>query len=335
MRVAYLGNLNPSIPWTTETHVARAWRNNGHEVVELQEGEVAWTDIPRRAEAEGWDLFMWTRTGSLDAAFPHEDKLAGLDALRALGVPSAGFHLDRWWGLNREGQVHDQPFFRCDVVFTADGGHQAEFAAAGVNHVWMPPGVSEAECEPAPPARAFESDVVFVGNWRQGGYHEEWTHRAELVRFLQRTYRRRVKFWPQRQAIRGEQLRRLYASVKVAVGDSCLVPKADGSPMDFYTSDRCPETIGRGALLVHPRVAGIMDGSMYVPGEHFLAWDLGDWSGLKDQIDWALARPGEAQKIREQGRAYVLAHHTYEVRVRELVAYLVEHGWLTEERAAA
>ena len=41
--------------------------------------------------------------------------------LREKGRPIVAFHLDRWWDLNREHQIVDEPYFRCSLVVTADG----------------------------------------------------------------------------------------------------------------------------------------------------------------------------------------------------------------------
>lgn len=320
MHVAYIGNVGPdSAPHSTENHVARALEANGHTVVPVHEQRFRW--VP--PQTTGVDLVLWTHTHGFAPERTHPRQLRFLEAMRAWGIPTVGYHLDRWFDLRREPQLAE-PFFTCDLVCTADGGNQDRFAALGINHVWFPPGVSAGECEPGTYRPELASDVAFVGSWA-GGYHGESGHRAELVEWLRATYGDRCRFWPApgEHAVRGEVLRDLYASVKVLVGDSCLIGTGKNRS---YISDRVPETIGRGGLLAHPYVDGVTDGSLYTAGEHLLCWEAGDWGALRDEIDGALTDDEERARIAKAGREHVLAEHTYERRMVQLVALLVERG---------
>lgn len=328
MRVAYAGNFEPA--HSTENEVAKALEACGHDVIRLQENQAeTWAETAFTVP----DLFLWTRTGwdwpratgwTWEEATERQRKR--LDHLRRLGVPTAGIHLDRWWGLDREGQVDVEPFFRVNLLCTADGGHDEHWAAAGVNHRWLPPAVSEFECGGGTFNRRLASDVAFVGSWR-GGYHAEWTHRPELVGWLRSTYRGRCRFWggPGR-SMRGRALRDLYASTKVNVGDSCLVGGATR-----YWSDRIPETVGRGGFLLHPYVEGIEE--HFTDGVHLRLWPLGDWGELRRLIDYYLAHDDERRTIAAEGRRHVLEHHTYTVRVRQLEGLLVDAGLLNRTAA--
>lgn len=332
MRWAYIGNFAPA--HSTENEIARALEANGHDVTRLQENdEQTWRDLTSASLPGSPEVLMWTRTGwdwKVIAGWSHDEALAvqqaALDNVRRLGVATVGYHLDRWWGLDREGQVAE-PFFHVDMLCTADGGHDPEWAAAGVNHRWFPPAVSHLECDGGEHRREVASPVVFVGSWRPG-YHREWTHRPELIDFLRRHFRGRVRFWPAkgRPAVRGQALRDLYASVRVVVGDSCLVPNADGSPCARYWSDRVPETVGRGAFLLHPWVEGIDE--HFKDGEHLRLWPLGDWSELGSLIEHYLAHDDERRRIAEEGRRHVRENHTYAVRMRQLTDALVTEGLL-------
>lgn len=324
MRIAAVGNYRPES--SSENEWRKALTALGHEVTLWQENERStWLSV---GDADA-DLIVWTRTGwdwsavgwSWEEATDHQRE--ALERWRERGVPSLGLHLDRWIGLDREGQIHDEPFFRVDTLATADGGHQAEFEQAGINHVWFPPGISAEETVPGAPHPDFISEIAFVGSWK-GGYHAEWTHRPALIDFLRSTYGSRVRFFPESGgAIRGPALRDLYASVAVSVGDSCLVPNADGTPAKMYCSDRVSEATGRGAFLIHPRVEGVTDGTLWQEGEHLACWDLWDWDQLKEQIDYYLEHAEERRRIAEAGRAHTIEHHTYTVRLRELLAQVM------------
>lgn len=319
LTIAYIGNFEPE--HSTENHVRQAAERVGHTVVPLQENtRETWAEL-QALERGGSvpDVVLWTRTGwdwPACAGWTWEEatgqQAAAMEHLAALGIPTIGFHLDRWWGLDRTGQIYDEPFFRVDLLCTADGGHVLCWAEADVNHFWLPPGVLLAECEREPRPNFKCEPVIWMGSWQH--YHAEWLpYRRQLIRTVKGRHRNRFGLYPRRQGIRGQGLTDLYATAKVVVGDSCL---AGG--ITHYWSDRIPETLGRGGVLVHPAVVGIE--GHYTPGEHLLTYELDDWDGLLEQIDWALTNPAEADEMRAAGREHVMAHHTYEVRIEQALA---------------
>ncbi len=323
MRVAYIGNVGPgSAPHSTENHVRRALEHNGHQVLPIHEQRFDWSP---GAVPHDVGFVLWTHTHGFAPERTHTRQERFLHAMRVRDVPTVGYHLDRWFDLRRERQL-GEPFFRCSLVCTADGGNQDRFAERGIEHVWFPPGVSAGECEPGTYRPELVSDVAFVGSW-QGGYHQESAHRAELVDWLRQTYEERCRFWPApgEHAVRGEALRDLYASANVLVGDSCLVGTGKNRS---YISDRIPETLGRGGLLVHPYVEGVTDGTLYEDGEHLVTWNPGRWDELAGHLDWLLSDDGARERISKAGREHVLEHHTYEVRMRQLVDLLRERALL-------
>lgn len=319
MKIAFLGNFGPS--HSTESHLSSSFEFLGHTVTRIQEGDTPALDVP--SIVNGHDLFVWVQTYSLAVQGGSiAERFKMLDIIRQYQTPSVGLHLDKWWDLPREDQIATEPWFRQDVVMTADGGNQDRWESVGVNHRWLLPGVYEPEARiTGHRLRHFTSDIAFVGSWR-GGYHPEWPHRQQLVEWLRRNYRSRVKFWPINHAVRGEDLSHLYASARVVVGDSCLV-----GTRGHYHSDRIPETVGRGGFLLHPHVDGVMP-NHYTSGEHLVTWTLGDWSELTTLIDSYLAYPAERQRIQHQGRQHVLANHTYTVRMQQVLTLLAEEGYL-------
>lgn len=334
LTIAYVGNFEPE--HSTENHVRAAAERLGHTVVPLQENTIdAWNHLHLLGAGEHADLVLWTRTGwdwQHMCDISHEQatvmQLDALDHLADVGVPTVGFHLDRWWGLDREAQVFDEPFFRSGMVITAEGGREDEWAVADVNHHWLPPGVLLAECErplgtPEAGRPRRVEDVIWVGSWNR--YHPEWRdYRVELVTRMRRVYRNRFGVYPRgRVAARGAKLTELYGRSKVVVGDSCLA--GDPTPTRYW-SDRIPETLGRGGLLVHPWVEGLEE--WFTPGEHLLTYTLHDFDEFEAQVAWALAHPTEATEIREAGRAHVMKHHTYERRVEQVLVLARADGLL-------
>ena len=256
MRVSYVGNH--SVPYSTESHIAKAWENLGHEVQRIPEQSLEWADLPEMVDGE---LFTWTRTAGFDP--PDLDRQR--TALSAIKIPKVGIHLDRWWGLARETtergprDVDPSPFFtHLDLLYTADGRDNPW----QVRHEWMPPAILSDETEPAPPSKRYNADIAFVGNITDYG-HAEWAdHRKRLHMQLKQWYHNRYQVFPGRgrPAIRGFELRRLYATTKVNIGDSCLA-NCDG----FYWSDRIPETLGRGGFLIHPWTRGLAEAYPMLP----------------------------------------------------------------------
>ena len=320
MNIAYVGNFAP--PHSTENEVRKALDKLGHDVWLCQEGERARFD-ELDARVHEFDVVLWTRTKDLCDRIPVvTQRRLLLDARRA-GVPTVGFHLDRWWGLRehgREDSVWCEPYFRCEHFFSTDGAHDVEFAAAGVNAIWMPPAVSEFECSPGTPRAEWQADVGFLGSVRH--YHGEHPHRQELVAWLRDTYGDRFRQFPGdgQPGIRGADLRDLIASVKVWVGDSCLAPRADGGPMRAYISDRVPEVTGRGGFLMHPWVDGIFDDTCYDDGGEVVTWPMGDWPKLKQLIDYWVDADDARAEVAAAGRKRTLRNHVYTVRMAEVLA---------------
>lgn len=309
---------NHAVSFSTESEIVKALWGLGHEVDRIQEAEVGWAEtVERCSEA---DVFIWISTKGNAQKWDQSEARAAVETLNAV-MPTVALHLDRFWGLQahgRERQIHTEPWFRLRLVCTADGGHQQEWEAAGINHRWMPPAVSIFDCGWGERCEEYRSEVAFVGSWAHYG-HPEWKHRHQLVNWLERHYPGRLKLWPEagQPAVRGEALQNLYASIDVAVGDSCMV-----GDRGHYWSDRVPETLGRGAFLLHPATPGLSE--HFADGEHLVTWTLGDWAELAEKTDWYLAHPDERQKIADAGRAHVMRRHTYTRRMVELIAYLKE-----------
>jgi len=301
VKIGYIGNF--SRPWTTETHLAGSLESLGHQVVRWQENQVQWPRLATQAKTARVQMVLWTRTWST----PNDVAQPALEQLKAVGVPTVSYHLDRFWGLDREYLIHSEGFFRTDLLFTPDDG---PWESAGVEHVWTPPGVYHLECEPvAADRQRWPHDVVFVGSHPYP--HPEWApYRTGVVNHLQSHYGDRFALWPQpRKPIRGADLMQLYASAKVVVGDSCLI----GDPKRYW-SDRVPETLGRGGVLVHPRVAGIEE--WYEDRVDLMLYDVGDCGQMLEQVDLLLDNDDLRYDISVHGRQTVLERDTYRHRMQ-------------------
>lgn len=313
MRIAYIGNYRQ--PWCTEVHTTGSLTELGHSVVRLQEHEVRWRTLPELLDSYSAELLIWTRTWEVDP-----DAGPALDRVRANGIPVGFFHLDRWWGLEREYQVAELPCFQnVDVVFSPDGGSDHRWAEAGIRHVWLPPGVygTEAAQPGAYRPAKWNHRVVFVGSVPYP--HPAWTdYRQALLDEMAATFGNDFTIWPKnREALRGTDLADLYRTAQVVVGDSCLVP-----PVDRYWSDRIPETLGRGGVLLHPEVAGLED--WYQDGVHLRTYPVGRFDLATKIVQELLDDPDQRERLREQGRRLVLDRDTYQHRMAEVVRVLSE-----------
>lgn len=315
MRICYRGNFSAcdrhGVCFNTEAHIAGALRGLGHEVIEVQEDRVGWQDTEQLCD--GAALFLWTCTHGYAHKWDQTEARAAVERLNAK-LPTAAVHLDLFFGLNRASWVDTENWFKVGTVFTADGDHDAEFRAHGVNHHWLPPAVSRDECVLGTPRDEYKSDIAFVGSW-QGGYHPEWQGRRELVSWLKRTYGDRCAFWPKGQAIRGRDLADLYASVKVVVGDSCFAATATN-----YTSDRPFETIGRGGFLIYPEIP-------YVKRELRDVCEFYDprvLDGLGVLINhWTRPEQDERRRtIQKAGMEHVRANHSYHNRMQQMLTVM-------------
>lgn len=311
--IAYVGNFTQ--PFCTERHVEQALAELGYRVLRLQESRLDFRTVPRAVARSRASMLLWTRTWDVN----HRAAFAALAELRSMHIPTASFHLDRWWGLDREYQITSEPFFRTDMVFTADGGREDDWKAAGIEHRWLPPAVSGPDCAPTrPDPAAWPHEVVFVGSHPYP--HKEWApYRTQVIDTARAVAGDRFAVLPgltssgaRNPAIREGRLRQLYATAKIVVGDSCL---AGG--VTHYVSDRIPETLGRGGFLIHPRVEGVTDGGVWTEGEHLACYDLGDFDELARLVAYYLdpARDDERRRIAAAGREFTLAHHTYKHRM--------------------
>lgn len=307
-KVAYIGNFG--VDFSTESHVALSLEALGVEVVRWQEQE-HWAR-PGDRVADDIDFVLWTHTHGYGAEETHDIQMQWLDRLRVQGIPSVGYHLDRWWGLEREHQVYE-PFFLQDIVCTADGGHDTEWQNIDVNHVWMPPAVVHTEVGRGQFRSQFEKEVGFLGSWMNYGHLDAWPWRREMVVAANTRWRSKFRAWPRGgHPIRGQLINDLYASVRVMIGDSCLAGDAH-----HYWSDRVPETLGRGGFLVHPWVEGIEE---QFPIELPIYYTAGDKPSFLAAVERALSIPdNERDEMISQAIEWVRAEHTYLVRMKRLL----------------
>ena len=323
LTIAYLGNhrtepgMQESDRFTSECGISNAIESLGHRCIRLNE---RFTKLPEILTAcREADIFLWTRTGGWLQCNGFEM----LQRIKRIGIPSVAIHLDLFWGLGRENEISYDPYWSVDLAFTADGGNQDKFKAAGVNHFWLNPGVRKDECYLAEPREDLKCDVAFVGSYNYWENHP----RKQLIDWLRETYGPRFRlFGANGDSWRKHALNQLYASAKVTVGDSCFAGKCKN-----YTSDRLPESLGHGAALCWPVIEGITE--EFTEGVHLRLYNAGDYQGLKRTIDDMLAMTDEQRNaMRRAAVAKALQSWTWNHRMQQLLETVAAHEPAIAER---
>lgn len=301
MRVTFYGNFEVS--YCSEVHHAKSLESLGHEVIRLQEPRTPADTI--RGEACASDMFVWIKTHGWET--PGIE--SAIDSIKAAGVPVVSYHLDAYRQIpDRWARYQSDPYMRSlDHFFTVD-----QTLADWLNENttqrghYLPPGVYGPECYISDQPSPFANDVLFVGS---AGYHASYPMRPRLVNWLIDTYGPRFTHLGGGGTIgtvRGDDLNRAYANSKVVVGDSYI---CDPNYPGKYWSDRIPETLGRGGMLLHPWVYGLDE--QFTDGTHLVTYQHGDFDELRQLIDFYTQHGAERELIRHAGHQHAKATATY------------------------
>lgn len=312
MKIAMVGNFTQ--PHCSEVHWSATLEDLGCKVTRIQENTLQHDTLP--AQADKHDIMLWVRT------WPGFVLKEDLDQLKSLNIFTVSLHLDAYVGLKRESGLDTDMFWRTDVVFSADGDPRTAgvFKSKGINHKYLPPGIYKPECVLGTPQDRFKQDIIFIG----GGIHYhpvDWPYRMQLLNHLQATYRERYTKWGYPEpTIRNQDLNDLYASVKIAIGDSLNI----GFNHENYTSDRLFESIGRGAFTIYPRIKGVED--MLIEDKEVVYYDYGNFDELDMKINYYLEHDTEREAIRMAGFERVKKDHTYHNRMQQMLKVLKDDG---------
>lgn len=312
MIITFVGNFYVS--YTSETHHANTLESLGHTVHRLQEGKAIAEQIFVYAEKS--DLLVFIHTHGWQT--PGRTTLAQVfDWLKDKGIPTMTYHLDLWFGLDRQKDLESDSFYRTiGHFFTVDKKMADWFNEnTSVKGHYLQAGVYEPECYIAEKVQQPPHEIAFVGS---RGYHPEWQYRPQLIDWLKETYGQRFAHYGNdgNGVIRGEALNRLYADTKVVVGDTlCL-----NFDYPYYWSDRVYETMGRGGFIIHPYIKGMEE--HFEDGKHLAFYTYGDFDELKEKIDYYLEHDTERETIRMAGFEYIKKNHTYTNRWQTIIKEL-------------
>ena len=309
-KIAFLGNFR--VDFTSESHHAKTLESLGHKVYRLQETEAVAEEILRVAVKS--DLFVWVHTHG----WKTRGKMEMDHVLRRLAdyqIPTITYHLDLWFGLQRQKDLNTFPVYKeIGHFFTVDSQMADWFNKnTKVKGHYLPAGVFDQECYYTP--QKFKHDVIFVGSRK---YHEEWQYRPELISWLERNYRRNFAHYGNGgiKSVRGDELNKLYASTKIVIGDTLCI----GFKYPDYWSDRVYETMGRGGFIIHPYISGME--REFEDKKHLVFYEYGNFKQLKKLIDYYLEHDEEREAIRIAGHELVKQNYTYKNRWQEILKEL-------------
>lgn len=297
--ILYIGDFQAT--YSTERYIAHALKELGYNVVAKQVSEFL---ISNNIEQVIDDLkSLGTILVLFSKAAPMGTPDIFIQKLREAGIPTATWLFDLYFDLPgvdrlRKLQMKICPY-NVDTIFSTDGGHDEKWLELGITHKVLRQGIHEPEAILYD--REKTKDVIFVGG-------DAFFTRGKMLQGLRSKYN--FEWWGQRHnPIRGLPLNELYASSKIAVGDSQAWPK--------YWSNRVYETLGRGGFLLHPATEGLSE--EFTDGVHMVFYERGNEEQLHKLIDYYLKNDKEREKIRKAGFEHVKKHFTYKHRCIELM----------------
>lgn len=90
----------------------------------------------------------------------------------------------------------------------------------------------------------------------------------------------------------------------------------------LYLNDRVPLVLGTGGFLIVDRIEGLSD--VFIEDKHVVYYD--DLADLVAKAKFYVEHQEERDRIAKVGQRFVLKHHTYENRAREILAILAARG---------
>jgi hypothetical protein len=303
-KIVFLGNFEVS--YSSENHHAKSLESLGHTVVKLQEKKAKSHVI--LDQALNSDLFIWVHTHGWETTgrITMDNVLL---QLKQAGVQTITYHLDLWFGLDRQKDLQEDNFYKTIGHFFTVDKLMADWFNENtqVKGHFIPAGVYDKECyiHKDYDSDKFKYDVIFVGSKR---YHHEHKYRSDLIDFLRKTYGNRflhVGGDGDTGTVRGDELNKIYAQSKVAVGDSLNI----NFNYPYYTSDRLFESTGRGGFTIYPRITGLEE--YFEDGNDIVFYEHGNLEDLKTKIDHYLNANLEREQIRFNGHERTKQEHTY------------------------
>lgn len=150
-------------------------------------------------------------------------------------------------------------------------------------------------------------DIAFVGSASEKLYNQ----RRAILRAIRAHFSGRAKITLNAKVYL-DKLAALYGNAKIVV--NCAADELRTINMRLF------EGMGCGALVVSDLVPH--QDELFRDGKHYVVYQGVD--DLLEKLEYYLAHLDRAQKIATRGHRYVLAHHTYAHRAKELLQIIAE-----------
>ena len=194
-------------------------------------------------------------------------------------------------------------------------GFEKEWKALGLRAKFLP-SCADAGMKTSHPLKKFASDVAFIGT----GYDRS---RANFLLSVASKFDLRVwgSGWEEwRQAlnwsgrpIEGKEFAAVCSSAKIVLG---VIPARYAIQSGNTTSDRTWMVIVAGGFYLGRGTPELKQ--MLLEDEH-CSW-YSDIDSCLAKIEHYLEKPAARERIRKEGRAFVLKHHTFDQRIQNLLS---------------
>jgi NAD(P)-dependent dehydrogenase (short-subunit alcohol dehydrogenase family) len=312
MRVLIIGRAKEI---SAEAAMYRTLKRLGHTVVLLDDRKLRQL-VGRKAGSEYIRVRARSfRPDRIIMAKPHDVTMTALEDICSR-APAVMWYRDLTVPPDPE-LIARAPFF--ETVFLTAGGQAGEWEAAGARRALFLPDCADPLYEtPMPPVREWDTDVAFIG---RGTGHDE--RRIELLSRIAARYHLRV--WGQAwdahasafhwdgSTAYGADFGRVCASARIVLGANVL--PHNGAPIHSYQSNRMVKVLAAEGFFLGHAAPGLRE--LFQDDLHCAWYD--DANHAMNQIERYLADETARTRIRREGRAFLLAHHTFENRLFNLL----------------
>lgn len=312
MRIAFIGNFEAQ--FSTENYHKQAFERLGHQVITFQENKTNVEEI--LPIAKDCDMLFWTHTHGWNIGSDSETNRLLIE-MKLHNVPTVGYHLDLWLGLDRERDLYRDPYWSIEHFFTVD-----KLMADWLNDntstkgYFLPAGVSESNCYIAKSNREkYPHEIIFLGS---KGYHREYPYRVDLIDCLHNTYGDKFAHYGGggRPQVRGDELNVLISSARIVIGDTLC----KDFTYPWYSSDRLFECCGRGAFMIYPNIQGLE--TFYEDKKEIVFYQNGDLWDLTTKINEYIENDWVRAQISNNAVNRTKSEHTYTHRLEHIIKTL-------------
>ena len=292
MKITYFGNIKDAYPPTIDKQILK----------ELKKvGEVKFFDIKKFNMKKLIDTANKSDMFLLHGTFEVPDEITFMLMLERIQVilnnikcKKVLWMFDKVWTDYARLLVGLLP--KVDMAFLSDGTWIKRFNVKDI-HFLPPAGVKYK----GKAKKEYECDVAFMG--------KIYGERKKLYEYLKDNFADKFKVF---NNCFENELASLCKSAKIII--------APDFPFDdFFWSDRIYNILANGGFLIHPRSYGLIEQG-FIEGEHFVPYSKE--SDLVNLVSLFLQSKKERNKIAKKGQEFVLANHTYNKRIKQILCEL-------------